>query len=251
MDGVTSEASEECPLILALIVVVVGLRRSAIDGLGEESMPDPILSLIASAIFTDRRLSSSLVEERVGVPDWASTSSVNPASYMPIASSTVKPSSVSDALGDSTVISLMAVSLDSTLLLVVVGVSTKLEVAVTADRKLLRTSSASDIVFRSRLNGNPARSGSDAVTGLRSPNFLFSRGSSTLDHRSLESPPAVDGLGIDNRSSVAICRRDALGEDVDDPRSLVSDDLPNSPLCLFLAFGNVGECWMRGFSLKL
>lgn len=56
---------------------------------------------------------------------------------------------------------------------------------------------------------------------------------------------------MDNRSSVAIYRRDALGEEVDDPRSLVSDDLPNSPLRFFLAFGKVGECWMEGFSLKL
>ena len=99
---------------------VCDLDDLLVDGLGE--IGDPMLSLKASAILTDLLRSSSLKEVSLESPNSSSTSSVNPAAYISIASSTVRmPSPILDSRLEigSTVTSVMEVSLVTTLLRVV------------------------------------------------------------------------------------------------------------------------------------
>ena len=124
----------------------------------------PMVYLIASAIFIDLLLSSSLNEVSLEASAPGSSSSANPAAYISIASSTVILSTFETGLDCwSTVESVIEVLLVSTLLLSVLVVSIRLELVVNADRKLDLTSSLLYVAFHGRcgLIGKSSRSNND------------------------------------------------------------------------------------------
>lgn len=114
---------------------------SPVTGLDGVIKP-PMLSLTASAILIDLRRSSSLIDVSLESLMSGSSSSANPAAYMSMASSTVIPPALEPGRDRASAVnSVMEVPLVATLLLSVLVVSMRLEVVVSAERKLDLTSS--------------------------------------------------------------------------------------------------------------
>lgn len=140
-DGLRTElrSLKENDLVEALVDGRAEAGDVAVDGLGE--LGEPILSATASAILIDLLRSSSLRDVSLE-PFSSGGSSVNPATYISIASSTVMPSSDFDPGRErgSRVGSVMVVSLVTTLLRLVAVVAARLDVVVRAERKLFLAS---------------------------------------------------------------------------------------------------------------
>ena len=195
-DGLRTEfrSLKENDLVEALVDGRADAGDAAVEGLGE--LGEPMLSATASAILIDLLRSSSLKEVSLESSP-SGGSSVNPATYISIASSTVIPSSDFDIGRErgSRVGSVMMVSLVTTLLRFVAVVAARLDVVVRAERKLFLASVGLEDACQGRwgLGGRSYRSGPD----LRMPacGEELPRGRAKLvkgGERGL--PPAVTGL---------------------------------------------------------
>ena len=140
-DGLRTEfrSLKENDLVEALVDGRAETGDAAVDGLGE--LGEPMLSATASAILIDLLRSSSLRDVSLESSS-SGGSSVNPATYISIASSTVMPSSDFDPGRErgSRVGSVMVVSFVTTLLRFVAVVAARLDVVVRAERKLFLAS---------------------------------------------------------------------------------------------------------------
>ncbi len=156
----------------------------------------PMLSLIASAIRMDLLRSSSLIEVSLDSPVSRSSSSAKPAAYMSMASSTVIPPAFEDGREwASTADSVMEVPLVTTLLLSVLVASIWLDVVVSAERKLDRTSSLLYWACHGRCGTLGRSSDVGKANGPSEPD-AFALGRLLPVGLDVDSPPAVAGLDI-------------------------------------------------------
>lgn len=140
MAGGLRDSSPDSPLKASPDMIALELVVSEVNGRVNNNEV-PMLSLIASAILIDLLRSSSLVEASLESLASSSGSSVNPAAYISIASSTVIPPAFETGLDcGSLVDSVTEVPFVKILLRSVLVVSTGLELVVNADRKLDLTS---------------------------------------------------------------------------------------------------------------
>ncbi len=168
---------------------------TAVDG-RSWTRTDHMSSLIASAILMDLRCSSSLIEVSLESLGSRSPSSVNPAAYMSIASSTVIPPLLETGRDPGSFVrSVTDVPLVKTLLRSVLVVSTWLDVVVIAERKLALTSSLLYEVCHGNgwLKGKSSKGRTEYAGFSRSMLLGFCR-RLPVGFIDLESAPEVEGL---------------------------------------------------------